>query len=430
MNETKANIATGTEGGQHISGAPATTENIAEASPELLRNFIDRRIVKVRPMSTPVDQLTRCAASRHASAMKVEYYSVDTKGTEACLTTDTAATPGIDRGDMLRSYVLHTDADNIFEVSETVLVPGAKGYDKQGRENGPLVLYVLAKPADGGVEVVPVNGKTGGMMGNEYYELPILAKGTRLVRMGRAATELDVQTAQFAALPRKASNNCQIFKMQIEQSTLAKIAGKEVGWTFSDQEEAAIIDMRLGMEKNFLFGQQGFIFDPVKNENVYFTGGIWNQTGRSLEVELKSMTENTIVDICAAAFTGNNGSKRKILLAGTGLMEALSKQHYRKIVASGETRVKWGIEFKELVSNFGTLYVLHSEVFDQCGHTNDGFVLDQNYLTKYVHVPFQAEKLDLRASGQRNTDAVVLTEASCLVLRYPNSHIRIIGRSE
>ena len=35
--------------------------------------------------------------------------------------------------------------------------------------------------------------------------------------------------------------------------------------------------------------------------------------------------------------------------------------------------------------------------------------------------------LDLKKSGQRNSDAVVLTEASCLVLRYPEAHMRIIG---
>ncbi len=229
-------------------------------------------------------------------------------------------------------------------------------------------------------------------------------------------------------MPRKARNNCQIFKMQVEQSTLAKIADKEVGWSFSDQEEAAIIDMRLGMEKNFLFGQCAKFYDPQKNEDVYLTGGIWNQAQRSVELLLDSINEGDIIELCSAAFTGNNGSKRKILIAGTKLMEALAKVQYSKVVSAGETRVKWGIEFKELVSNFGTLYVLHSEVFDQCGHSGDGFILDPNYLTKYVHVPFQAEKLDLRASGQRNTDAVVLTEASCLVLRYPNAHIRVTGR--
>ena len=145
---------------------------------------------------------------------------------------------------------------------------------------------------------------------------------------------------------------------------------------------------------------------------------------------LGKLTEADLIDLCSAAFTGNSGSKRKILIAGTGLVEALSKLQYTKTVSAGDTFTKWGIEFKEIRSNFGSLYLLHSEVFDQCGHANDGFVLDPDYMTKYVHVPFQAETLDLRRSGQRNTDAVVLTEASCLVLRYPAAHIRVIGQTE
>ena len=144
---------------------------------------------------------------------------------------------------------------------------------------------------------------------------------------------------------------------------MARIASKEVGWSFSDQEEAAIIDMRLGMEKSFIFGSRGMYFDPLKNENVYFTGGIWGQAPRSAELPLDTLAESDLIELCAKAFTGNNGSKRKILIAGTSLMEALSKLQYSKVLSAGETRVKWGIEFKEIVSNFGTLYVLHSEVF-------------------------------------------------------------------
>ncbi len=422
------NIAPGAAGGRHVSGAPATTDNIRTASPDLLRNAIDRRIVKVRPMSTPVDQLTRCAASRHATAMTVEYYSVDTKQTQATL-LEASTNNGKDRGDGFVSAILKTSADTIFDVSETVLVPSVAGTASEGGVTVPLMLYVVSRPSDGGVEVVALNGPSRTTIDQVLHEVPLLQQGTALVRMGRAATELDVQTAQFSAMPRKASNNCQIFKMQVEESTMAKLAGKEAGWSFSDQEEAAIIDMRLGMEKSFIFGSRGKYFDPVKNENVYFTGGIWGQAPRSAELDLDTLTEGDLIDLCSKAFTGNNGSKRKILIAGTRLMEALSKLQYSKVLSAGETRVKWGIEFKEIVSNFGTLYVLHSEVFDACGHSADGFILDPNYLTKYVHVPFQAEKLDLRASGQRNTDAVVLTEASCLVLRYPQAHIRVIGKA-
>ncbi|MDE5625475.1 MAG: hypothetical protein K2I61_04045, partial [Muribaculaceae bacterium] len=74
------------------------------------------------------------------------------------------------------------------------------------------------------------------------------------------------------------------------------------------------------------------------------------------------------------------------------------------------------------------LYVLLSEVFDQCGMPDHGMVIDPEYITKYSHVPFRTERLNLRSAGVRNTDAIVITEASCLVLRYPGSHLRIIRK--
>ena len=69
-----------------------------------------------------------------------------------------------------------------------------------------------------------------------------------------------------------------------------------------------------------------------------------------------------------------------------------------------------------------------SEVFDQCGHGGDAMVIDPEYITKYSHVPFRTERLDLRSSGQRNTDAIVITEASCVVLRYPRAHMKIVKK--
>ena len=416
-----SNITNGSAGGKHVTGAPLTLANISQAAPGLLQNSIDERIVTVRPMSTPIDQLSRCGGSRQARAMTVEYYSVDTKQTETRTSTTFAGGVGTPKGDDMTSYTLRTDDDSIFESSETILMPDIT----VGDNAEPLVLYVIERLKGGGIEVSPVNAPRDD---SGHSDLPPIPKGTRIVRMGRAATELDVQTAQFSALPRKASNNCQIFKMQVEQSTLAKIARKEVGWNFSDQEEAAIIDMRLGMEKNFLFGCRAVLFNPDKNESIYLTGGIWNQTDHTHTLKLDSLTADDLIDLCSEAFTGNSGSKRKILIAGTGLLSALSKLQYDKTLSAGETFAKWGVEFREIRSNFGSLYVLHSEVFDQCGHADDGFIVDPDYMTKYVHMPFQAETLDLRRSGQRNTDAVVLTEASCLVLRYPRAHIKVLGK--
>lgn len=418
-------LIAGTAGGQHVVNGPLTTSLTKDGSPDLLRNEIDERIVKIRPMSTPIDQLSRYAGNRLSGSMIVDYYSVDTKPTETQLTEDYDEEASEGKSGEFHIGTIYTENDDLFEPSETILVPEVKGYDPEGKNySGTLVLYVLSKGNMDGVRVIAVNGKS--ISGDRNY-IPSIPKGSKLIRMGRAASELDVQTAQFEALPTKMQNYCQIFKTQVEQSTFQKIANKEVGWNFTDQEEVAIIDMRLGMEKSFLFGSRARIYDSVKREDILLTGGIWDQAGKQFKYSKNAFDANVIIDMCRDAFTANAGSNRKILIGGTGLIERLNKLDYTKVITANDCVTKWGIDFTELRSKFGTLYVLHSEVFDQCGHYDDGFVIDPEYITKYSHVPFRAEKLDLRKSGVRNTDAIVVTEASCLVLRYPQAHMRVIA---
>lgn len=416
--------------GAHVADGPLTTSITNEAAPGLLRNAIDDRIVKVRPMATPIDQISRCAGARMCGSMKVDYYSVDTKPTHGKVVSAVAEKESlVGKGESV-IITLETSKNSIFEPSETLLIPSVSVPMDGSDKTSPLVLYVLSRDNTEGLQTVVVNPISSGGGSSVMFFNPAIPAGAEIVRMGRAATELDVQTAQFEAIPTKKSNNCQIFKMQVEQSTFQKMANKEVGWNFSDQEEVAIIDMRLGMEKNFLFGQKATIYDENKREDVLLTGGIWNQTEKEFVYPTTEFSNDTIIDMCRMAFTENAGSNRKILIAGTGLVDLLSKLRYDKVLTAGETFTKWGLEFNEIRSNFGSLFVIHSEIFDQCGHYFDGFVLDPDYVSKYCHVPFHAESLDLRRCGIRNTDAIVITEASCLVLRHPDSHMRVIGSQQ
>lgn len=402
--------------GKHIVGEALTTDLTEEVSPGLLRNEIDDRIVKIRPMSTPLDQISRYGGSRACGSMKVEYYSVDTKPGSAKLTQAyTASSGGRDDEDTQgKEVVLMTDCNDVFQPTTTILVPSV-----QSASGGSLVLYVSAISANGITVIAANSGET----------IPSLAVGTLLVRMGRAAAELDVMTPQFEALPQKNSNLCQIFKAQVEQSTFVKISNKEVGWSFSDQEEAAIIDMRLGMEKTFLFGIKNRLTDPNKGEEIFLTGGIWNQTDNQFSYSASAtVDEEWLVKLCRQAFSHNAGSSKKVLLAGSDLIEKLHLCGSKRVLVNDAVVTKWGLDFTEIHSKFGTLYVLLSEVFDQCGMADAGMVIDPEYITKYCHVPFRTEKLNLRQSGVRNVDAIVITEASCLVLRYPRSHMRIVAQ--
>ena len=419
-------LIAGVEDGKHVVDGPLTTDLSREGSPDLLLNEIDQQIVKIRPMSTPIDQISRYAGSKHSGSMVVDYYSVDTKPTKTILTSDIEASEP-SAGDESPTLVISTDNNDIFDPTDTILVQGIPGADSQGQSETKqdLMLYVLSRDSNG-VTVMAVNGFTINGVPNCFPEVP---SGTALVRMGRAASELDVQSPQFESLPKKSRNLCQIFKMQVEQSTLQRLANKEVGWTMSDQEEAAVYDMRLGMEKSFLFGAARQIWDPVKKEHVYFTGGIWDQAGKEYGLEMSvDLNVGKMVDLMREAFTGNAGSKRKILIGGSGLISRISKLDYTRVITAGQHVSKWGIDFTELRSKFDCLYLLLSEVFDEVGMEENGIIIDPEYIQKYTHIPFSTEQLNLKKSGVRNVDALVMTEASCLVLRYPKAHMRITTR--
>lgn len=423
METNNATLVPGAAGGTHVASGPLTTELTREASPALLRSAIDSRVVRLRPMATPIDQISRWGGARHAAAMEVDYYAVDTKPVQAKMKkAHTLVTDGAQPG---QEVIIYTTDDRIFEPSETILVPDVVGYDPDNDSvTQPLVLYVVSKPDTGGLKVMAINGVMRNQVRNLVPSIPI---ETRLVRMGRAAGELDVQTPQFEALPKKLRNYCQIFKAQVEQSTLMRLADKEVGWTLSDQEEVAVYDMRLGMEKSFLFGSRSRISDPVKHTEIYLTGGIWNQTDNEFHYLRDSFKAGDLQNLQRQAFTGNGASSRKILIGGSGLIDQINRLDVTKVAGASDTVTHWGLDFRELHSNFGTLYVIHSEVFDLCGHTDEGMVIDPQYITKYSHIPMSTQTLDLKGSGVRNTDATVITEASCLVLRYPDAHVRVVA---
>ena len=238
-----------------------TTQVVNSNSPELLRNEIDSRIVKIRPMATPIDQISRHAATRHAGSMVVEYYSVDSKPflaqVVASVYSDSSASE-----DGSIAMDLHVNDASPFAESETIMIAGLKN-----NNDAPVTAYITRIENNHLYGFFTCTDKDG------KVSIPDIDTGATVVRMGRAARELDIQTVQFQAIPKKEKNFCQIFKSQIEQSTLVKLSNKEVGWTFSDQEEAAIIDMRQGMERNFMFGNK-MNLNIGGDDSVLLTGGI------------------------------------------------------------------------------------------------------------------------------------------------------------
>ena len=395
---------------------------------------IDKRIVKIRPMATPIDQISRYAKAQPSDSFEVKYYSVGTRPI-SCKTNAAVAkqTTG-------SSVVLPVTDANMFTLDDTIRVVGVKGkYDEKGvaydpnDENTPdLVLCVCGRDSSTSMPVVyAVNGELDG--NNKPTYVAAIPINTTLVRMGKACGELDVQTGRFNNIPTAEIQYCQNFMVQIEQSTFDKIAAKEVDWSFSDIEEDGIYDMRLAQENTFLWGVKNVIYHTTKNGMAtWFTGGIWWMAGKDIEVgewdatkQCAVISDDNLVDITKDLFVGTGiGNKRKILFCGSEMLSAFSKIKSDKFRLKDTVEV-WNLKFKSWDTDFGEVLTIHHELFDVNGMSDCGFALDPEYLTKKTHVSWSRNILDLKKAGIRNTDAVVIQEVACLYLRYAKAHARM-----
>lgn len=420
------------------TGGRATSE--AEGNAEYYSKEIDQKITKIRPMATPVDQISRYATASKADSFIVEYYSVGTRPVKTTLKTASSASTGT-------SVVLEVEDPSMFTLDDTIRVvgvdaitdyKGSKYADKTGKITPDLVLCVCGRDTNGQPIVYAVNGND---VNGQPLGVPALEAGQVLIRMAKSCGELDVQTGRFNNIPSAEEQYCQNFMIQVEQSTFDKIAAKEVNWNFSDIEEDSIYDMRLAMENSYLFGDMACIKHTTKdNMAQWFTKGIWWMAGKDITLGHKATDEdkakgykdgevvindNELVDISKDLFVGTGiGNKRKIVIAGSDVVATFSKIDSEKFRLKDTVEV-WNLKFKSWETDFGEILMIHSELFDLNGMSDCALALDPEFLAKKTHLSWVRNVLDLKKAGIRNTDAVVIQEVACLYLRYPKAHARM-----
>lgn len=416
-----AEAAVSEVGGMVEVGKEVTTQFSRENSEDLLLNDIERRVVKIRPMGNPLEQLSRYSTRRNSKSQIHQYYSTDTLPVSAKIKTKFEKSTGFTQA------TIDTTNNAIFSKYETVIVPDVHGFTELGAASEEfLVLYILDKAEDGKLIVTPVNGEK---IGDNMNCVPTLEANAVLIRAGRAHNEIDMQTTTYASVPTKRTQYLQIFRAQIEESTLQKISDKEADWTFSDLEEEAIFDMKRGMNKSFWLGSRRIIYDKA-NKEVYLTQGIWWQAGKAFTYGTSSsdlqFTDEMMVDLTKKAFTGNAGSGVKIFLMGSDLMANISKIKRERVLNDNKTVTKYGITFEEIKTNFGRLWCVHDESLDEMGFSDKGLIFDANYMRKISVYELKTRDLDLRKSGSKDVDARTVSEISGIILQNPNAHVKVV----
>ena len=288
-------------------GGIATTVTTDAGSPDLHVVDVDQLITKIRPKATPLSNIMRYCKTVKSSSNEYKYYSLGTRPNKTTAQAMTAQTSGAS------VTLLYNDSD-MFDVDDTILVRGVKGYNADGTTQNAvedLMLQVAAVESNGDVKVFAVNGKADA--NGRTIHLPAIAANTVLIRAGRAMTELDAQTSAFANVPTPETVYCQIFMMQVEESTVNKMRKTEVPFNFTDLEEDSIFDMRRGQEASLWFGVGKTMKHATKRgQQTWYTRGIWWQAGKDLELGVAykgdlAITDDNLVDFEREIFTGEIG---------------------------------------------------------------------------------------------------------------------------
>lgn len=393
---------TGSEGG--ASGEDYDTAGLTEED-------LNKIIVKVRPSDTPLDTLTReISNTQTVQNRETGGYEIGTRDIEDATTIAFDGSTDVTN--------LAVGKKSIWQISDTLYVPGVAGGDGK-----PLMLYIAGKDnAAGTLQVVAANPVAD--------KIPAIPSGSKLMRLGKAMGEVDAQTDAFTALPSNRKNYTQIHMAQVEVSTLSELYKKKVAIDFTTHKELSIWDMKRAMEFTNIFGVKGKFTDPVNNKIIYTSDGLWNQLTGVCEYDKATTPNNAyFTKLTRQIFDGNNGSDRRILLAGPDLIEWLSQvEAYSKQQRPEGVDIVHGIRFNKIITSFGELLVKPmSSLF--VGDTSwYGMVLDMSYIRKDVQEALQTTELDLDSTGQRRVKAVRILENYALFAENLAVHKKIMPK--
>lgn len=270
---------TGVAGDKNMTEAKEIMENQVHDL-DYYQKQINKHIVEMKLESCPVDQILRSSAkSQKSHSVIVKYYEIGQRPIRTVLNEAINATSN---GTANAVKPLN---NTCFDSDDTIMFPGIMGYKEDGvtRETlKPLMVRVVGQDVQNYPMVIAVNGKKNAGQGNNW-DLPDIPKGAAMLRLGRAATEKDVETASYYNLPDPSIQYCQRFIMQAEESIIERMSAKVVDWDFSKQERIAMDDMRDGMERSGLFGIRS-VTRYGKMGNVYTTGGIYWLAGKDIQL--------------------------------------------------------------------------------------------------------------------------------------------------
>lgn len=390
--------------GAIITAKPPSTESINNASPELLKNEILKKVIQTHPNTYPLDTIMHYLTLVNTDSW--QYQAFDTPYLPYTSSVTAASTAGAFKA----QKTINPVSVEYLRTGSCLYVPSILASD----DNKWLSLYVtnIAHGANT-ADVIAINNN---------FTVPAIPSGTEFIIGPTAVNELTMQVDPQIPVPQPYNNYNQLFMCQVEMGDYAKAHEKNINWGWSDIHDYTLMDFRARRAMAYYFGIGKEFADPIANKIIYSTEGIYHQITNVVTAPA-TWTDAEFIDLIDRAFTNAMGSEKKILLAGNDLISNMSKTPtVQKQMAANSTEVVFGITFNKITTNLGTLLVRYDPILTQAKLPGDGVILDPEFLVKTNFDGTKFDKLDLRRSGVRRVEAESIAEASSALLRNRDTH--------
>lgn len=379
---------------------------------------IQRKVEIYKPYQTPLLTLMSDNKALTVESWEAKYYAVDARGLS---TTVSAATT------IVNAVTTLTVADNtLFTKYNTVFFTAITTATTK-ISSGRFLMGIITSVGDSNTITVKLVNPGTTLAAADFVITPVMS----VYRGGSAHNELAASAAPWGINPATDSNYIQLFMEQIEEGEIQKLMKKEADWGMADLKRLAIEDFKMQRERTFLGGIKGNTSVSIDGMSKYFytCGGFLNDTGipvlANQDLSDIGTSSATFVTWLKTIFTGNNGSRKRFLLGGADVIEAIEKVKVdNKWLLSKESEVVLGIDFVKMVSSFGALDIAYYEQLDLLGKPKTAIVVDKAniYTGDLKGKGFNVKKLNYKDSGIANVDASVIEQCSTMLIKNKTTH--------
>ncbi|MBR5105338.1 MAG: DUF5309 family protein [Alistipes sp.] len=391
-----------------------------EDKPQMNKATVSEKLSKIEPSRTPLDTLLRNIGSGKTNSDVFEFYSIHSRGLSATIGSSADPTGNIIKITLSDGcHCLSKDA-NVF--IPQLQVEGSAVNTANPIATNPLRLHIVDINYGAGTIDVVVTSK--GI--SAATAKAKLTSGVVLRRMASAKDQEAAISNDPMATPVKEKNFCQRNLCTISQNVYQALQDKEVEYGIAEFKEQALLDFRAQAEYAALFGEapadDGAIIDPNTQKRKLFMRGLLSFDILKY-IQGDESVEEYINIAMQKAFENNNGSEKRLLLYGPEFATALANSGvWTRQLEAGKTEVKWGITWKVIESNFGTLMAIMHPGLGVAGYGKAAFLIDPANIRRIEQVPLTMENLDLKKAGIRNSEDVLLEEAFTLEVTNPKTH--------